>query len=262
MRRRQSGTNAKGDAAFLLQECVPVIITILARECTNWDGKLCRTSIGSHAFAGCTGITSLHLPAGLRSIGAGAFRLCTGITSLHLPVGLQSIGNAAFFSCTGLVEVHLPPRVVSVGRGAFAGCTRVATLRLPDALESIGEGGGASNATRGAFAGCTSLTRVLAPDALVRHELAAPAKVFVGCPVLRSGLMPLSAVRSTRHDYWHPDMHAWCTPSAKLCVLAVLVAELRVDRQAGPTALPSLAHELWLLILEFAPRHALGHPHR
>ena len=47
--------------------------------------------------------------------------------------------------------------------------------------------------------------------------------------------------------------------AAKVCVLAVLVAGLRVDRQEEPW-LPSLPHELWLLILEFAPRRELGAP--
>ena len=64
-------------------------------------------------------------------------------------------------------------------------------------------------------------------------------------------------------------MHAWCTAAAKACVLAVLVAELRVDSSAGTRRsrrlhtqgpLPSLPHELWLLILEFVPRRELGAP--
>ena len=62
-------------------------------------------------------------------------------------------------------------------------------------------------------------------------------------------------------------MHAWCTPAAKACVTAVLVAELRVDASAGTrrsrrfgaaAPLPCLPHELWLLILEFVARHELG----
>ena len=40
---------------------------------------------------------------------------------------------------------------------------------------------------------------------------------------------------------------------------AEAVAELRVDRQEEPR-LPSLPHELWLLVLEFTPRRELGAP--
>ena len=43
--------------------------------------------------------------------------------------------------------------------------------------------------------------------------------------------------------------------------MAVLVAELRSDRQEEAAApLPSLAHDLWLLILQFVPRRCLGRP--
>ena len=106
------------------------------------------------------------------------------------------------------------------------------------------------------------------PDALVRGEAANPAKVFEGCPVLASGLTPLSAVKLPRRTFWHPTMHAWCTGAAKACVVAVLIAERRVDaragtrrsRRLGAAPLPSLPHELWLLILNFAPRCELGPP--
>ena len=94
-------------------------------------------------------------------------------------------------------------------------------------------------------------------------ELTDPNKVFAGCPVLRAGagLTSHSAAPPLRRTFWHPTMHAWCTPSQRECVLAVLVAELRSDRQAAAVAaLPSLAHDLWLLILQFVPRHALGRP--
>merc|ERR1712048_1230927 len=40
------------------------------------------TCVGDHAFSGCTGITSLTLPVGIKSIGESAFDDCSGITSL------------------------------------------------------------------------------------------------------------------------------------------------------------------------------------
>ena len=95
--------------------------------------------------------------------------------------------------------------------------------------------------------------------ALVKGTMADPAGVFARCPALAAGLTPFSAVKLPRRRFWHPTMHAWCAASAKACVLAVLVAELRVDRQEDQR-LPSLPHELWLLILEFAPRRELGAP--
>ena len=86
------------------------------------------------------------------------------------------------------------------------------------------------------------------------------ARVFKGCPALTSGLTPLSADKLPRRRFWHTTMHAWCTAAGRACVLAVLAAELRVDREEDPR-LPSLPHELWLLTLEFAPRRELGAAH-
>ena len=63
-----------------------------------------------------------------------------------------------------------------------------------------------------------------------------------------------------RRTFWHPTTHTWCTAAARECVLAVLVAELRSDRQPAPGVLPSLARELWLRILEFVPQRQLGWP--
>ena len=127
----------------------------------------------------------------------------------------------------------------SIGECAFKGCTGIVVLQLPAALQSIGGGGfgitgapnpfarPASNAYEGAFHGCSSLARVLAPGSLVRGQMADPTNVFAGCPVLASGLTPLSSVRLLRRTLWHPTIHAWCTQGQHMCVLAVLSAELR-----------------------------------
>ena len=40
--------------------------------------------IGSYAFKGCSGLTSLTLPAGITSIGESAFGGCSGLTSIYV----------------------------------------------------------------------------------------------------------------------------------------------------------------------------------
>ena len=205
------------------------------------------------AFAGCSGITTLHLPESVRSIGEGAFDSCTGIASLRIPHRVQSIGNYAFARCSDIADLDLPEGLQSIGDCAFLTCTGLETLVLPASLTSTGGG------HYGAFEGCTRLARVLAPDTLAKGDMADPAQVFEDCPALDTGLTPLSAVKPPRRRFWHPTMHAWCTAAGRACVLAVLVAELRVDQQEDPR-FPSLPHELWLLILEFAPRRELGAP--
>ena len=207
--------------------------------------------IGMYAFLNCTGIVGLHLPESVRSIGIQAFGFCTGITTLRIPPRLQTIVDYAFSSCSGIADLDLPEGLQTVGTAAFYNCTCLETLVLPASLTSI------SGGDYGSFKDCTRLARVLAPDALAKGAMADPANVFQGCPALAAGLTPLSAVKPPRRRFWHPTMHAWCTTAGRACVLAVLVAELRVDRQEDPR-LSSLPHELWLLILEFAPRRELG----
>ena len=236
-------------------------------------------TVGKAAFFECTGITALHFADGLRSIGSFAF-YCAGIKTLHLPDGLESIGEGAFMDCPGVAALRLPASLIRIEERAFVRCSSIKALHLPDGLVHIGarafDGCGfatvvlpaalSSIGTRdfqgdaGAFQGCASLARVLAPDALAKGSMADPAQVFVGCPALATGLTPFSAVKPPRRRFWHPTMHAWCTPAAKASVAAVLVAERRVDQQ-DPDAgqpLPSLPHDLWLLILEFIARHELG----
>ena len=63
----------------------------------NYDGiTYSVTSIGSSAFSGCTGLTSITIPSSVTSIGNGAFSGCTGLTSIEIPNSVTSIGNGAF----------------------------------------------------------------------------------------------------------------------------------------------------------------------
>ncbi len=55
------------------------------------------TTIGSHAFDGCTGLTSVTLPNSLTTIGYEAFDGCSGLTSITLPNSVTTIGNYAFY---------------------------------------------------------------------------------------------------------------------------------------------------------------------
>ena len=84
--------------------------------------------LGTHAFYGCRGLTSLTLPSGLTSIGSWAFTGCSSLTSLSLPFGLTSIGNQAFFYCRGLTSLSLLSGLTSIGDGAFYGCSGLTSI--------------------------------------------------------------------------------------------------------------------------------------
>ena len=89
--------------------------------------------IGDVAFSGCSGLTSLTLPAGITSIDKYAFSGCSRLTSLTLPAGITSIGEFAFSYCSGLTSIYVyAEKVPRIGRYAFEGCaSRKCTLYVP-----------------------------------------------------------------------------------------------------------------------------------
>ncbi len=128
------------------------------------------TSIGEHAFNGCSGLTSIALPEGLTSIGDWAFSGCSGLTSIALPEGLTSIGGSAFYGCSGLTSITLPEGLTSIGDMAFYGCSGLTSITLPESVTSIGYY---------AFGYCNALQSV---KMLSSTPPAASEDIFDGCP--------------------------------------------------------------------------------
>ena len=135
------------------------------------------TSIGEYAFRGCSGLTSLTLPAGITSIGENAFGGCSGLTSLNLPAGITKIGDWAFYGCSGLTSLNLPAGITKIGDGAFYGCSGLTSLNLPADITSI---------SWGAFGGCSGLTSLTLPDGITKIGESA----FKGCSGLTSLNLP------------------------------------------------------------------------
>ena len=65
------------------------------------------TSIGSHAYDGCTSLTSITIPNSVTSIGPYAFYVCKGLTSVTIPNSVTSIGDYAFAFCGKLTKVYI-----------------------------------------------------------------------------------------------------------------------------------------------------------
>ena len=94
--------------------------------------------IGYYAFAYCSGLTSLNLPAGITTIGFNAFYGCSGLTSLTLPADITSIDYGTFYGCSGLTSINLPSSVTKIGSWAFTDCNGLTSLNLPDGITEIG----------------------------------------------------------------------------------------------------------------------------
>ncbi len=131
------------------------------------------TSIGSGAFSGCTGLTSVTIPNSVTSIGYEAFSGCTGLTSIAIPNSVTSIGDSTFYDCRGLTSVTIPNSVTSIGDWAFRWCTGLTSITIPNSVTSIGDL---------AFSGCTGLFSVTIPNSVTSIGYGA----FYGCTGLTS----------------------------------------------------------------------------
>lgn len=96
-------------------------------------------SIGTQAFANCSGITGVALPYGLVSVGTQAFLCCNGITTLTIPNTVKTLSRGCFAYCTSLTKVYLPASVTSIGNLAFASDSKLAQVTGGAGLVSIGQ---------------------------------------------------------------------------------------------------------------------------
>jgi len=133
--------------------------------------------IGDYAFKGCSGLTSLTLPATITTIGKYAFEDCTGLTSLNLPAGITSIGRRAFGGCSGLTSLTLPAGITSISDEAFSLCSGLTSLNLPAGITEIGSS---------AFVGCSGLTSLTLPAGITKIA----GSTFFGCSGLTSLTLP------------------------------------------------------------------------
>ena len=118
-------------------------------------------SIGSNAFDGCSGLTSVEIPSSVTSIGYSfgsyAFDGCSGLTSVTFEEGsrLESIYSSTFRGCSGLTSVEIPSSVTRIGSDAFYGCSGLTSVEIPSSVTRIGSY---------AFSGCSGLTSVTFGD--------------------------------------------------------------------------------------------------
>ena len=82
------------------------------------------TSIGSAAFAGNAGLTSVTMQGG--TTGTGNNNNNSGTAA----VGLQTISDRAFYGCPSLTTVTIPATVTSIGSQAFSDCPALTALNV------------------------------------------------------------------------------------------------------------------------------------
>lgn len=94
------------------------------------------TTISSHAFAHCTGLTKVTIPDSVTEIKSEAFEGCTGLTEIDLPDSIAEIGYSAFQNCTGLKSVAIPEGVTTM-KEWFRDCTGLTSVTFSSNMEKI-----------------------------------------------------------------------------------------------------------------------------
>ena len=117
-------------------------------------------TIGNNAFSGCENLKEIELPEGIESIGANAFS-GTGITSLTIPASLKSgyasagmiaVGAYSIAEGSNIKEVTFAEGTKKIPYRIFFNCSTLEKVNLPDSVELIG---------REAFAGCENLSDII-----------------------------------------------------------------------------------------------------
>jgi len=179
------------------------------------------TNIGSSAFSGCVGLTSVTIPTSVTKINARAFSGCTNLKNIYytgdiakwcslrgianilstattlyiggqkiegdliIPDGITNIGEHSFYMRTELTSVIIPNSVISIGDGAFYGCTGLTSVTLGNGVKTI---------ANGTFSGCVGLTSLTIPSSLTKIDTDA----FKSCTNLKN-------------IYYTGDIAEWCS---------------------------------------------------
>lgn len=120
--------------------------------------------IGKYAFAGCSGIRKLTIPENVKIIGGGAFDGCSNIKDINFnAISCQSMvqrndsGIIPVFQNVPVVRITLGPKVESLPDYAFYGCYAVENISFNKAIKTIGHL---------AFAGIRAMNTITLPENL------------------------------------------------------------------------------------------------
>ena len=161
-----------------------------------WDNI---TKIGENAFNMCVALTTIKLPAELKTIDAQAFRSCDHLATVDYGTKVETIGDGAFWSTgalkkfffkgsvktlgadafreSGLTCVHLKGDM-TIGKEAFMDCKSLKYVEFPATSSATQP---LTYVAESMFAGCTSLPFITLPSTVTEIK----ANAFDGCSSLK-----------------------------------------------------------------------------
>ena len=143
--------------------------SIVIPETVSLNGNTYRVvEIGDNAFQNAA-MSSITIPATVKTIGGSAFMNCQNLKSVDLS-GIENFGTHIFSTCTSLKTVKLPETLHSIPDAMFSMCSSITSFSF-DNISSIGyssfEGTGLTSVTlsctnigMNAFANCKQLTKI------------------------------------------------------------------------------------------------------
>ena len=173
------------------------------------------TSIGSDAFAYCSGLTNITIPSSVTSIGDRAFYACSSLTNITIPNSVTSIGWRAFADCSGLTNITISNSVTSVEADAFENCSGLTNINVDRENKNYSDDNGIlfnndktsiikypegkkeneytipSSVTRigsDAFSNCSGLTNITIPNSVTSIA----GRAFADCSGLTNITIPSS----------------------------------------------------------------------
>ncbi|MBR5170381.1 MAG: leucine-rich repeat protein [Muribaculaceae bacterium] len=168
------------------------------------------SAIGTYAFAGCTGLTSVTIPGTVAVIGKGAYMSCSRLQGVTIPSSVANIGPLAFAYCDSLSNIVvesgnptydsrnncnaiietasniliegsqntvIPNSVKAIGDYAFSSRKGLNSLTIPGSVTSIGQN---------AFYECSGLTSINIPESVTSIG----SQAFFNCNSLASVTIP------------------------------------------------------------------------
>lgn len=178
---------------------IPATISHRGREYTV-------TTLGDRCFFEHKQLICVVFPSTLERIGAKAFAYCTELTTVNIPASVTEIADSAFWGCYKMRDVQLPPRLKVIHRRVLSECRDMTNIRIPADVTTLGYD---------SFAGCIRLQHVEIPEGVRVIERG----VFWLCPELQEVEIPSTVKEFGDFVFWYSGlrtliMHPTTPPTA------------------------------------------------